>query len=260
MNRLIVCFIGVLACIAIGHGSPETEFPFGRIVNGEPTTIEAHPYQVSIQTTKGSHFCGGSLINEDTVVTAAHCMQSYKAAEMQVRLGSTERNNGGEVVSVKDFKFHEGYNSQLMINDVAVIKLSSPVRESAKIRAISLADKTPASGTPAVVSGWGTTCFLFCSSPNSLLEVEVELLQQKDCASDTYNYGGKILDTMVCAHGADGAKKDACQGDSGGPLVSQGQLVGVVSWGNGCAMSGYPGVYADVPSLKSWIDKTAASL
>ncbi|XP_034473261.1 trypsin [Drosophila innubila] len=259
MNRLILCFIGVLACSAIGHGFPDTEFPFGRIVNGVPTTIEAHPYQVSIQTLKGSHFCGGSLINEDTVVTAAHCMQSYKASEMQVRLGSTERNQGGEVVSVKSFKFHEGYNSELMVNDVAVIKLSSPVRQSAKIRAIELADKTPASGTPAVVSGWGTTCFLFCSSPNTLQEVDVKLLQQKECASEEYSYGSKIMDTMLCADG-DGDKKDACQGDSGGPLVSLGQLVGVVSWGNGCAWSGYPGVYADVASLKSWIEKTAASL
>ncbi|EDW57975.1 trypsin [Drosophila virilis] len=258
MNRLIVSFVVVLACIAACQGLPDTEFPFGRIVNGEPTTIEAHPYQVSIQTTKGSHFCGGSLINSDTVVTAAHCMQSYKASEIQVRLGATERNEGGEVVSVKTFKFHEGYNSKLMINDVAVIKLSSPVRQTAKLRAIELAKVTPPSGTPAVVTGWGTTCFLFCSSPNTLQQVEVDLLSVTDCGSDTYSYGqDKILDTMVCAYTE---KKDACQGDSGGPLVANGELVGIVSWGNGCAKTDYPGVYADVASLRQWIETTAAEL
>lgn len=259
MNRLILCILGVLACGAsLGSAFPDTDFPFGRIVNGEATTIEAHPYQVSIQTIKGSHFCGGSIINEDTVVTAAHCMQSYKAAQIQVRLGSTERNQGGEVVSVKSFKFHEGYNSQLMVNDVAVIKLSSPVRQSSTIRYVELADVTPDSGTPAVVTGWGTTCFLLCSSPNTLQQVEVDILQVKDCGSDSYSYGqDKILETMVCGYGE---KKDACQGDSGGPLVANNKLVGVVSWGNGCAWSNYPGVYADVASLRTWIEATAAEL
>ncbi|KAH8418319.1 hypothetical protein KR222_011120 [Zaprionus bogoriensis] len=257
MNRLILCILGVLACSAACHGFPDMDFPFGRIVNGEATTIEQHPYQVSIQTIKGSHFCGGSIISEDIVVTAAHCMQSYAASKIQVRLGSTLRNQGGEVVSVKSFKFHEGYNSELMVNDVAVIKLSSPVRQSSTIRYVELADATPASGTPAVVTGWGTTCFLLCSSPNSLLEVEVGILQQQDCASSTYAYGDKIQSTMVCGYGE---KKDACQGDSGGPLVANGKLVGIVSWGNGCAWSNYPGVYADVASLKSWIEAAAAEL
>ncbi|KAH8404641.1 hypothetical protein KR215_005806, partial [Drosophila sulfurigaster] len=261
MNRLVLCSLLVLAGIAASSASPDTEFPFGRIVNGQSTTIDAHPYQVSIQTIKGSHFCGGSLINDDTVVTAAHCMQSYKAAEMQVRLGSTARNSGGEVVGVKSFKFHEGYNSALMVNDVAVIKLSSPVRQTSLIRAIPLASKTPDSGTPAVVSGWGTTCFLLCSSPNNLMEVDVQIVQASDCGSSDYAYGSsKILDTMVCANGANDEKKDACQGDSGGPLVANGELVGIVSWGNGCAWTNYPGVYADVASLKSWIELTSDTL
>ncbi|KAH8329417.1 hypothetical protein KR074_010315, partial [Drosophila pseudoananassae] len=255
MNRMLLSVLALVALCASGQARPDFEFPFGRIVNGEATTIESHPYQVSIQTTKGSHFCGGSLIDSETVVTAAHCMQSYAANELQVRLGSTSRSDGGEVVSVRAFKFHEGYNSKLMVNDVAIMKLSSPVRQTTKIRAIELADSTPASGTEAIVTGWGTTCFLFCSSPDTLMGVAVNLLQVSDCASDSYSYGESILDTMVCAYGE---KKDACQGDSGGPLVANGKLVGVVSWGNGCAWSGYPGVYADVASLKSWIDKTSA--
>ncbi|KAH8353118.1 hypothetical protein KR084_009040, partial [Drosophila pseudotakahashii] len=229
----------------------------GKIVNGVDTTIEQHPYQVSIQTLSGSHFCGGSLIDSETVLTAAHCMQSYSASQLRIRLGSTNRNSGGELVTVRSFKYHEGYNSKQMTNDVAIIKLSAPVVQTSLIRAIELASSDPASGEKAVVSGWGTTCYLWCSSPSTLLEVEVDIVSQADCASSTYKYGTSILDSMVCAYGV---SKDACQGDSGGPLVSGGKLVGVVSWGSGCAKDGYPGVYASVAQLKKWIDENTASL
>ncbi|EDV54569.1 trypsin [Drosophila erecta] len=258
MNRLLLSVVALVALVASCQGNPGLNFPFGRIVNGESADIENFPYQVSIQTIKGSHFCGGSLIDSDTVLTAAHCMQSYAANELQVRVGSTSRSSGGEVITVRAFKYHEGYNSKLKVNDVAIIKLSSPVRQTSKIRTIELADSEAVSGTKAVVSGWGTTCFLFCSSPDTLLQVEVDLLHYKDCATDKYNYDSEsILETMVCATGE---KKDACQGDSGGPLVADSKLVGVVSWGSGCAWTGYPGVYADVASLRSWIVDTANSL
>ncbi|EDW02911.1 trypsin [Drosophila grimshawi] len=258
MNRLVLCIVGVIACIAACQALPEPDRLGGRIVNGEPTTIEAYPYQVSIQRTNGFHFCGGSLIKDNIVLTAAHCMQKYKAGEMQVRLGSTNSDKDGEVVSVESFKFHEDYDSSLMINDVALIKLSSPVRMTAKVRTIDLAKDTPKTGTPAVVTGWGTTCFLFCSSPKILQMVDVSVLQIEDCRKEPYAYGEEsILETMVCANGE---KKDACQGDSGGPLVANGVQIGVVSWGNGCAWSSYPGVYADVASLRSWIEKNSAEL
>ncbi|XP_030377390.1 trypsin [Scaptodrosophila lebanonensis] len=255
MNRLLLNLAALLVCGVCCLAMPQKD-PFGRVVGGVATTIEDHPYQVSIQYTSGSHFCGGSLIDEETVVTAAHCLQGTAANEIQIRLGSANRKSGGELVSVRALTYHAGYNSKLMINDVALIKLSTPVRLTATIRPIALAEVTPPSGTPAVTSGWGTTCFLFCSSVDNLLEVEVDLLQVNECAQ--YNYSaGSILETMVCGY-SEG--KDACQGDSGGPLVANSQLVGIVSWGNGCAKSGYPGVYADVASLRSWIVATSSTL
>ncbi|XP_013113242.2 trypsin-like [Stomoxys calcitrans] len=254
MLRLVVLFALVSYSLA---GVSSNDF-YGRIVNGVPTTIEDHPYQVSLQTNSGSHFCGGSIISEDVVVTAAHCMQSHSASQFKVRLGSTEYHTGGELVEVKSFKFHEGYNPNTMVNDVAVIKLARPVKESATIRFVKLADTTPANGTPAVVTGWGTTCFMACNTlPKTLQKVVVDFVNKKTCASSQYKYGSQIRPTMVCAYAKD---KDACQGDSGGPLVAEGKLVGVVSWGKGCALAGYPGVYADVPSLRTWIEKAAKEL
>uniref|UniRef100_A0A1I8PKQ9 Peptidase S1 domain-containing protein n=1 Tax=Stomoxys calcitrans TaxID=35570 RepID=A0A1I8PKQ9_STOCA len=254
MLRFAVVF--ALACYALA-GTVTDEF-YGRIVNGKDTTIEKHPYQVSLQTYSGSHFCGGSIISEDIIVTAAHCMQSYTASQIRVRLGSTEYNKGGELVAVKSFRYHEGYNSKTKVNDIAVIKLATPVKESSRIRYIAMATRTPPTGTHAVVTGWGTKCFLTCVSlPKTLQEVEVDIVDEKACASSEYKYGSQIKETMVCAYAVD---KDACQGDSGGPLVAEGKLVGVVSWGNGCAKSGYPGVYADVPSLHLWVERTAEVL
>ncbi|XP_037949897.1 trypsin-like [Teleopsis dalmanni] len=251
-------FVTLFALISCAFASTLPEEFDGRIVNGEDATIEEFPYQVSLQKTSGGHFCGGSIINEDTVVTAAHCMTSQVISNLKIRLGSTLYNEGGEYVSVRAFEYHPGYNSKTKENDIAVIKLATPVRESAKIRYIALAETTPATGTAAVVTGWGVKCFLWCiSSPTTLQAVKVGIVSEKDCASKEYNYGSSILPTMVCAYDDD---KDACQGDSGGPLVADGVLVGVVSWGNGCAKSGYPGVYSDVPSLRAWVEATAKTL
>ncbi|XP_050323044.1 trypsin-like [Bactrocera neohumeralis] len=230
----------------------------GRIVSGEETTIDLHPYQISLQS-KSGHFCGGSIINEDTVVTAAHCLQTTTADQLQVRLGSTSHKSGGKLVNVRAFYAHPGYNKNQRQNDVAIVKLAEPVAQSASIRYIELAEETPVSGTTAVVSGWGVKCYFWCVSlPTSLLKVDVNIVSRADCASKDYKYGSsKILPTMVCAYEA---KSDACQGDSGGPLAAEGKLVGIVSWGNGCAKEGYPGVYADVAELRSWILEIAASL
>ncbi|KAM7345994.1 trypsin-like [Cochliomyia hominivorax] len=254
MFRFVALF-ALVGCAFAGTISNDLD---GRIVNGVDTTIQAHPYQVSIQTNSGFHFCGGSIISEDIVVTAAHCMQKYKPWQFKVRLGSTEYNKGGELVAVKAFKFHELYDPDTMVYDVAVIKLATPVRESSKIRYVKLAETTPPTGTLAVVTGWGHKCFLFCNtSPKILQKVEVDIVDEETCASSEFKYGDQIKETMLCAYGV---RKDSCQGDSGGPLVANNELVGVVSWGKGCAIKGYPGVYCDVSTVRSWIEETANEL
>ncbi|KAH8358204.1 hypothetical protein KR084_008055, partial [Drosophila pseudotakahashii] len=221
----------------------------GRIVGGTATTISSFPWQISLQRS-GSHSCGGSIYSSNIIVTAAHCLQSVSASSLQVRAGSSYWSSGGVVSAVSAFRNHEGYNANTMVNDIAIIKLSSSLGLSSTIKTIGLASSNPSNGASASVSGWGTQSSGSSSIPSQLQYVNVNIVSQSVCASSAYSYGSQIRSTMICA-AASG--KDACQGDSGGPLVSGGQLVGVVSWGYGCAYSNYPGVYASVADLRTWV-------
>ncbi|TDG43944.1 hypothetical protein AWZ03_009641 [Drosophila navojoa] len=244
-----VILLSVVAC-AFGAAIPEGLLPQldGRIVGGTPTSIGSFPWQISLQR-NGGHSCGGSIYNSRIIVTAAHCLQGVSASSLKVRAGSTYWNSGGSLIQVAAFRNHEGYNPNTMVNDIAVIRLSSALSFSSNIKAIGLASSNPANGASASVSGWGTQSSGSSSIPSQL--------HQSRCASSAYGYGSQIKNTMICA-AASG--KDSCQGDSGGPLVSGGVLVGVVSWGRGCAYSNYPGVYADVAVLRSWVVNAANSI
>lgn len=228
----------------------------GRIVGGTPTTISSFPWQVSLQRS-GSHSCGGSIYNSKIIVTAAHCLQSVSASVLRIRAGSSYWNSGGVVVSVAAFRNHEGYNSATKVNDIAVVKLVSALSFSSTTRPIGLATSTPGNGAFASVSGWGTQQSGSNAIPSQLQYVNVSIIDRSKCASSSYSYGSEIKSGMVCA-AASG--KDSCQGDSGGPLVYGGVLVGVVSWGRGCAASRYPGVYADVANYRSWVVNNANSI
>ncbi|EDW10697.1 trypsin alpha [Drosophila mojavensis] len=252
-----VILLSVVAC-AFGAAIPEGLLPQldGRIVGGSPTSISSFPWQISLQR-NGGHSCGGSIYNSRIIVTAAHCLQGVSASSLKVRAGSSYWNSGGSLIQVAAFRNHEGYNPNTMVNDIAVIRLSSSLSFSSNIKAIGLASSNPANGAAASVSGWGTQSSGSNSIPTQLQYVNVNIVSQSRCASSAYSYGSQIKNTMICA-AASG--KDACQGDSGGPLVSGGVLVGVVSWGVGCAYNNYPGVYADVAVLRSWVVNAANSI
>uniref|UniRef100_A0A1A9WPP5 Peptidase S1 domain-containing protein n=1 Tax=Glossina brevipalpis TaxID=37001 RepID=A0A1A9WPP5_9MUSC len=220
-----------------------------RIVGGQPTNISNFPWQVSLQRS-GTHFCGGAVYNEYVIVTAAHCVQGIEISTLKIRAGSTEWYEGGVLIEADDYKIHENYNAETMINDIAVIHLKSSLTLGTTIKSIPLANKNPVDGVPAVVSGWGTT---FYGSPDlsaTLQYVDLYTISHETCASSAYAYGNDIKKNMFCAYSPG---KDACQGDAGGPLVSEGLLVGIASWGYGCALPDYPGVYTDIAELNSWI-------
>jgi trypsin len=119
------------------------------------------------------------------------------------------------------------------------------------IQPIVLAREAPAAGSSSEVSGWGTLSSGSSSLPTQLQAVTVNIVSTADCNSAYASYGG-ITENMICA-AVTGGGKDACQGDSGGPLVAGGTLVGIVSWGVGCAEARYPGVYSNVAALRKFI-------
>ncbi|KAK7432141.1 hypothetical protein QQZ08_001431 [Neonectria magnoliae] len=225
------------------------------IVGGEPASPGDFPFIVSLARRGGSHFCGGSLLNANTVLTAAHCSTGQSAANVQVRAGSHNRNSGGTLVGVSSITIHPSYTSSNINNDVAIWKLSTSIPTSSTISYATLAaaGSDPVAGSIATVAGWGVTTEGGGSSPIALRKVDVPIVSRATCRSQ---YGASaITNAMFCA-GLPQGGKDACQGDSGGPIItsSTSTLIGVVSWGDGCARPNAAGVYANVGNLRSFIN------
>uniref|UniRef100_A0A8D0B1M4 chymotrypsin n=1 Tax=Salvator merianae TaxID=96440 RepID=A0A8D0B1M4_SALMN len=257
----------LLSCLAFlgaanGCGTPAIRpilTGYSRIVNGEEAVSGSWPWQVSLQDDTGFHFCGGSLINENWVVTAAHC---NVRTSHHVVLGAFNKATPEEDVQVlsiaKVFK-NPKFNFFTVKNDITLLKLATPARLTARVSPVCLPEATDdfPGGMSCVTTGWGLTKHTDKDTPDTLQQVVLPLLTNTECKK---YWGNRIADVMVCA-GAAGAS--SCMGDSGGPLVCQKNgawtLVGIVSWGSSTCATSSPGVYARVTELLSFIDETLAN-
>ncbi|XP_077069032.1 trypsin-1-like [Siphateles boraxobius] len=222
-----------------------------KIVGGYECTPYSQPWTVSLNS--GYHFCGGSLVSQDWVVSAAHCYKS----RVEVRLGehNIKVNEGSEqfITSSKVIR-HPNYDSWIIDSDIMLIKLSTPATLNQYVQPVSLPSGCAAAGTMCRVAGWGNTMSSTADS-NKLQCLEIPILSDSDCNK---SYPGMITNTMFCAGYLEGGK-DSCQGDSGGPVVCGGALHGIVSWGYGCAEKNHPGVYAKVCTFSQWIADTMSN-
>ncbi|TSW75982.1 Serine protease 27 [Bagarius yarrelli] len=230
-----------------------------RIVGGADAQEGSWPWQASLQKS-GKHFCGGTLINKDWVMTAAHCAAGLSTTGLLVYLGKRTLigTNQYEVSrSVSRIISHPKYNSRTIDYDIALMNLKSEVTFTNYIRPVCLASKTSVfpDGTISWISGWGNINYgVSLPSPGVLQEAQVPIVENVRCGTLMKPYS--ITQNMICAGYAEGGT-GTCQGDSGGPLVSKQNLIwvqaGITSWGVGCAQPNKPAVYARVSQFQDWI-------
>merc|ERR1712212_299836 len=208
-----------------------------------------------------THFCGGSIVNENWVVTAGHCC-SGSTTFMHVVAGGIKLNaNEGEEErrDVQKIIVHPDYSSSDLSNDICLLQLATPLEMTEFIQPVVMPEpkqETPAD-TEIIVTGWGSLSEGGLSLPNVLHKVTIPVIADEKCNEAYSSSGYSIIDSMLCAGLPEGGK-DSCQGDSGGPLIEAQSktLLGVVSWGIGCARPGLPGVYTQVSYYVDWIQQT----
>ena len=229
-----------------------------RIVGGSEAT-GSYPWMVSIQA--GGHFCGGTLIGEYWALTAAHCLEDKEAKNLMLYIGGIRLNSLADIEQrqVDWFVIHPDYNSDSFYSDLALIKLKTPSNQT-PISIISQASNDRLLPQEQMrVLGWGVTVEPAGEASNELLQVDVSFQSDSEC-NDTYPSmgSGDYWQRSLCAGEVSGGK-DACQGDSGGPLLVKADgrwaLTGVVSWGSGCGLEGFYGVYSEVAFFKGWIEQ-----
>ncbi|NXD88299.1 CTRC protein, partial [Halcyon senegalensis] len=262
-----VC-LAVLLGYAYGCGQPAVPPELGaRVVGGEDARAHSWPWQISLQYSSGGtwrHTCGGTLIDPNWVLTAAHCISStltYRVVLGKQNL-AIEDEPGSLAVGVDKIIVHEKWNSFLIINDIALIKLAQTVEETETIQAACL----PPSGLilknnyPCYVTGWGR---IRTNGPlaDILQQALLPVVDYETCSQWDW-WGSLVLPTMVCA-GGDGIVS-GCNGDSGGPLNCENdglwEVHGIVSFGSGlsCNLKKKPTVFTRVSAYIDWINEVGA--
>ncbi|MDC0712356.1 serine protease [Stigmatella sp. ncwal1] len=224
------------------------------IVGGVVSASGQAPWQVSLR--RSSHFCGGVIYSPRTVITAAHCVSGATPSGMSVRYNSLNHASGGTLVAVSSIVVHPSYSASTIDNDIALVILAAPMtlgQTQARAALLPARGSDPTAGAGALVSGWGTTSE-GGSIPAALRSAIVPIVSR---ASARTAYGASSITDNMIAAGLSAGGVDACQGDSGGPLVINGTLVGITSWGRGCARANYPGIYTRVGNYVDWITANA---
>ncbi|CAH1247163.1 PRSS12 [Branchiostoma lanceolatum] len=266
-----------------------------RIVGGVLAARGRWPWVAEVRLNGYGHWCGGALIRDCWVLSAAHCLYDYSKSSFTVRLGEynlSSVESGEQVFSIERMFLHPDYHPLTNHNDIVLVRLrqhadgtcarTGPYVQPACLPAPVLvrlrqhADGTCARTGPYVqpaclptpgdtlqpgsncsIVGWGKANASDTSFSDVLMEASVPFIPRQECRDRAY--GNMVTDRMSCAGFWEGGV-DTCQGDSGGPLLCQQDdrwtVWGVTSWGDGCARPNWPGVYTAVEEFMSWIQQT----
>ncbi|XP_075433186.1 chymotrypsinogen 2-like [Ascaphus truei] len=230
-----------------------------RIVNGQNAVSGSWPWQVSLQNRTGFHYCGGSLIKPNWIISAAHCpVRTFHVAV----LGMYDRASTSEARHVKKISkviIHPLYNNETGAHDVLLVKLSTPVVYDDRVSPVCLNASSDdfSAGFKCVTSGWGCINGSTEESPTKLQQVSLPLISNHECQTFL---DVNISGTMICA-GAAGAT--SCMGDSGGPLVCHKNgiwtLLGIVSRGHFNCSTSFPTLCTSVLKVQAWVNQIIAS-
>ncbi|WP_414167789.1 S1 family peptidase [Streptoverticillium reticulum] len=239
------------------------------VVGGQAVSIADAPWAVALASRdrfgpiRSGQFCGGALVGRTTVVTAAHCLSREvlggdpsDAKDLRVIVGRTDlRTRQGSELPPKSIWVNPDFDPETNAGDVAVITLATPVPDNYPITMAQAGDGAYAPGTSAGVYGWGDMIGNG-NYADGLRASQVFVLEDEQCRR-VYPGGQEAVyqsSSMLCAGVLQGGR-DACQGDSGGPLVAGGRLVGLVSWGSGCALPQHPGVYTRISAVAALVQQ-----
>jgi transmembrane serine protease 11D len=254
--------------------------PASAIVGGDPVFIKDHPYQVALihgstpAAAADGQYCGGTIRDSTHVITAAHCVfnldgsgQPAQPDQIDVLAGTSDlgHEERGQRVQVQRVSFEPDYNAYAFTDDAALLTLAAPLENVADIQPTQIVDDNSwqaiPTGTPLFVTGWGATTY---GGPTvtQLRGVSVDYYTPADC-EDNPSFIVDVEPGQICATGPDG--HDSCQGDSGGPLVvpngsgsADDRLAGIVSSGQGCGDSHFPGIYTEAayPPIRAFLEQT----
>ena len=255
LTLLLVLIIVIVARLEANPG----------IVGGGPADPDAWPSMVSIgdSSNPNRHLCGGSLIDPEWVLTAAHCVIGDSPGDLVAVIDRYDLSTtDGEIIPVSEIISHKDFSLITLDNDIALLKLAMPSNSQTTPYICTNQTILADAGKISTVTGWGALSS-GGPSPDLLHQVEVPIVSTAVC-NDPTSYNGDITENMMCAGFAAGGK-DACQGDSGGPLYvpdDEGGWVeaGIVSWGIGCAAPNFYGVYTRVSQYQTWIESKTGKL
>lgn len=291
-SRFFIHLILFCAITSLIEGRPKTlkkcgrrNSQTGRIVGGTTAQAGEQPWIVSIhekQQYQYKHICGGTILNEYYIVTAAHCIDSPKSPwKYQIYVGlhqlSKKHREPAKMYKISHLTVHEDYDGEMIVNDIALLRTKDPIRFERSARFVNgiclpYTNKDPSGW--GLVAGWGFVEEGSGSASDTLEVVKVPLVSRKLCTlayeelseesdgsgDSDYSYSASqnytIFDSQICAGIAE---RDSCQGDSGGPFIQRNKkgihtLIGVVSYGEGCARRKYPGVYTKVAFYMDWLE------
>ena len=246
--------------LAVESSNPGLITPM--VVGGNEVTPEnAYPWIASLQY-YGVHYCGGTLIDAEWILTAAHCWVDANGStypitsQDKVVLGEHSLSNPSgreQEIGFSEVHIHPDFNYLTFENDFALLKLSNKATLNEYVNLVSLVSTSSSLvGTSSVIAGWGAT-YYGGEVVDILRQANVSILADTACS----NYGAAFFSGSMLCGGTNDGSKDTCQGDSGGPLVYPDGItwkqVGVTSWGYECGVANYPGVYARIPTALDWI-------